>query len=77
MPPSPHSQRMAPEVLPLPWTPERLARLSKFQTDLQAEIDAGIGTSKHDPVKFHWIKDRFEVTYRDGQTYTEMRNEPR
>lgn len=59
-------------ALPLSWSPERLARLSKFQADLQTQIDIGIGTSKHDPVKFHWSKGRFTVTFRDGDTYTEM-----
>jgi hypothetical protein len=61
-------------MFPVPWTPERLAKLSQFQADLQAQIDASIGTQAHDPVKFKWTDGRFEVTFRDGNTYTEMRD---
>ncbi len=62
-------------MFPTSWDPERLARLQKFQDDLNAQAaDAAIGTSAHDPVKFKWSKGRFEVTFRDGQTYVEMRD---
>ena len=61
-------------MFPTSWDPERLARLQKFSDDLQAQADAAIGTSAHDPVKFKWSKGRFEVTFRDGQTYVEMRD---
>ena len=64
-------------MFPTSWDPARLARLQKFQEDLQAQIDAGIGTAAHDPVKFKWSKGRFEVTYRDGQSFAEMTDEPR
>jgi hypothetical protein len=61
-------------MFPVTWTPEKLAKLSQFQADLQAQIDASIGTNANQIVKFHWEKGRFTVTFADGETYTEMRD---
>jgi hypothetical protein len=61
-----------PVMFPVSWSPAKLAKLSENVAELQAEIDASIGTKANQVVKFHWEKGRFTVTFADGQTYTVM-----